>query len=121
MPKSKFIKYINSRSYQNIRNQRNGRAPSNNNAEQNRIQNITLFSSPALHVGMRRSNANTNINIEIENNQNRENNINPIINTNIRGKNFIIIFIYFRTTNVGKNRGRNEKNRRQIPKGNTKD
>ena len=81
MPKSKYIRYVNSVAYQN---QRNGRSRNNNNSEQNITENITLFSSP----GMRRSNANSNINIEIENNAHRENNFNPILDTNIRGNNF---------------------------------
>ena len=42
---------------------------------------------------MRRSNDNTNINIQIENNPNRENNINPVLNANIRGKNIINNYI----------------------------
>ena len=87
-------KHVNDRTYLNILNQRNprGQNNNNNNPERNRIQNFTSFSFSGLHVGMRRSNDNTNINIQIENNPNRENNINPILNANIRGKNIIKIF-----------------------------
>ena len=88
-------KHVKERTYLNIKNQRNPRGENNNrinNPERNRIQNFTLFSFSGLHVGMRRNNDNTNINIQIENNSNRENNINPILNANIRGKNIIKIF-----------------------------